>query len=306
MHHPVIVIHGGAGPLTPFIKDNEQAIRTALESIVKTGYDMLTNGASAVDAVSECVRLLEDDPLFNAGRGSALNAKGEARMDAMIMDGHTLKAGGVAGQMQAKNRILLARAVMSDTPYILLTGESLAELGAYKGWLRPTQGYFITSYRSEELLGIKTKQGNNHQTVTDSIIQMGDTVGAVALDNKGNLAAATSTGGLPACIPGRISDSCVAGAGCYANNQTCAVSATGDGEYILTHLTAHAVSMMLELKGEPIGLACSRLVNQPSAQDSDVGMISIDKEGTVGIAYNTERMPRAWINTRGQMENHLY
>jgi beta-aspartyl-peptidase (threonine type) len=304
MKNIAIAIHGGAGPMSDFIYEYKEEYKKSLTAIVQAGHKILVDGGTAVDAVYETVRRLEDDPLFNAGRGAALNSYGETRMDAAIMDGATLAAGAVANQHHIKNPIQLALAVMRDTPYVLLTGDGLEGLRKYKNIDKISMSHFITAHQLQKFFDHKKGDGhltNDNPFFTRSTKSMTGTVGAVALDVYGNLASATSTGGADYCLPGRVSDSCIIGAGCYANNETCAVSGTGDGEYLMTGLTAHTISMMVKLTGLPIDTICSNVIGSYPEMACDIGVICLDRSGAISIRFNAERMHRAWIDVAGQL-----
>ena len=308
MNRTAIAIHGGAGAASHFIKKYEQDYKNSLSTIVRAGRKMLEDGCTAIEAVAGTARLLEDNPLFNAGKGAALNARGQVSMDAAIMNGATLKAGAVAGQDQIKNPVALAQAVMEHTPHVLMNGDGLNILRKFKGWDIVSKSYFMTAHQIQEYLDLKKdSRANNDNSVPHlNARERHGTVGCVALDCYGDLAAATSTGGASYCIPGRISDSCIIGAGCYANNKTCAVSVTGDGEYLMTRLAAHTVSMAMELADMPLQQACEYAIAKYPSDDCDAGIISVNRNGDIGICYNSERMHRAWIGSDGQLNCHIY
>lgn len=239
-----MVVHGGAGKHTAFIKANASNIRAGLTKAVALGHEILKNGGSALDAVEEAVKYLEDDPLFNAGRGSCLNALGEVEMDASIMDGKELDAGAVSMVRGIKNPISLARVIMHKTQHVFLSGYGAYEIAQLEGLSLEEPEYFITPHQYQNYLRL-----NNKETFQD-ILQKPDTgtVGAVALDAYGNLASGTSTGGTSNCLPGRIGDSCIIGGGCYANNKNCAISGTGHGEVLITGVVGNTIALFSELK----------------------------------------------------------
>lgn len=298
-----IAIHGGASKDSEFIRQNKTAYEEGLKAAIQAGYTVLKNSGCAIEAVERAVNSLEDNPLFNAGRGSALNHQGEVEMDAAIMDGQTLKAGAVAGIKGVKNPVSLALKILEKTNHVLLCGDGALKLA--KDSLIPMENdeYFITDHQLDEL-----KQ-SNHQEAEDVLLrkQLHGTVGAVALDEYGNIAAATSTGGTSNSLQGRVGDSCIIGAGCYANNQTCAISATGDGEYIITGVIANTISLYAELTGKSLQDSCDYVIyDRNKDTPGDIGVISINKNGDIGIAFNCERMHRAWITPTGKMKVKIY
>jgi beta-aspartyl-peptidase (threonine type) len=293
-----IAVHGGAGDDSKYIRDNFDAYLEGLQAAVEYGHEILAKGGTAMDAVQEAVKILEDNELFNAGRGSALNRDGDVEMDAAIMDGRDLKAGAVSMIRGVKNPIELARAVMNHTRHVYIAGEGALKVAKIKDLEMRPDDYFITEQQREVLLeeAAADARGNHHGTV-----------GAVALDMAGNLAAATSTGGIVNSHPGRVGDSCIIGAGCYANNETCAVSCTGEGELIMTGVVAHKVAMLLELKGYTIQQACDSVIhNIEKPFLGDIGIISVDKEGNLGVSYQSGRMHRASIDTNGNLMVKVY
>jgi len=293
-----IAVHGGAGQDSQYIRDNYENYAEGLRAAVGYGHSLLASGASALDAVQEAVKMLEDNELFNAGRGSALNREGDVEMDAAIMDGRGLRAGAVSMIRGVKNPIELARAVMNYTQHVYIAGEGALKIAKIKNLeMRPPE-YFITEHQRNELLEADTADPAKKYT---------GTVGAVALDMEGNLAAATSTGGIVNSHHGRVGDSCIIGAGCYANNEICAVSCTGDGELIMTSVIAHKVAMLMDLKGMPIQDACNHVIlNIEKPFPGDAGIISVDRNGDFGIAYTSQRMHRAWIGMDGKLNVGIY
>lgn len=292
MNKIAIAIHGGAGQNSEFIEANYDAYLEGLRTAVEQGHELLVKGASALDVVEATVRILEDNPLFNAGKGSALNSEGKVEMDAAIMDGSTLAAGAVSMITQVKNPISLARKVMSNTKHVHIAGYGalkLAELNALE--LMP-EDYFIVERQINDL---KEEKSYGHGTV-----------GCVALDASGRLASATSTGGISNSLPGRVGDSCMIGAGCYANAH-CASSCTGDGELIIINVIAHRVALLMELKGMPLQAACDHVIrNIDNPINGDVGMISVDVDGNIGFSFNCDRMHRAGIDHTGKFILDIY
>jgi beta-aspartyl-peptidase (threonine type) len=251
-----IALHGGAGPDSEFIRKNRSAIEEGLSKALETGYNALRKHASAVDAVTETIIILEDNPLFNSGRGSALNEKGEVEMDASIMDGAKMKAGAVSMVRNVKNPVLLARYVMENTKHCVLSGYGALSLAKNEKLALEPESYFVTDHQVEEFLKARDEEDLQKKLKK----QVHGTVGVVAMDHKGNLASAASTGGTVNCLEGRIGDSSHTGSGCYANNNTCAVSGTGDGELLITQAIAASVSMMIEITGCGIGEALDYII----------------------------------------------
>ena len=292
MNRIAIAIHGGAGQNSEFIEANYDGYMEGLRNAIERGYELLKNGASALDVVEATVRVLEDDPLFNAGRGSALNSEGKVEMDAAIMNGSTLAAGGVSMVTKVKNPISLARKVMSNTKHVHLAGYGALKLAELNNLEMMPDDYFVVERQVNDL---KEEKSYGHGTV-----------GCVALDARGNMAAATSTGGLTNSLPGRVGDSCVIGAGCYANSH-CASSCTGDGELIIINVIAHRVSSLLELKNLKLQEACDQVIrNIDNPINGDVGMISVDGQGNVAFSFNCDRMHRASIDYTGELVVDIY
>src|SRR5438045_840713 len=243
-HQIAFVVHGGAGTIErdAMTPEREKEYRSGLEHALKTGYEILQRGGSSLDAVEAAVRTLEDDPHFNAGKGAVFTSEGVAELDASIMDGKTLKAGAVASVRRIKNPVSLARLVMEKSPHVLLDCSGAEAFAKEQGIELVDPKYFFTQRRWNELKEEQTKKSG-------AVTEKHGTVGAVALDRNGDLAAATSTGGTTNKRPGRIGDTPVIGAGTYANNQTCAVSCTGDGEYFIRAAAAHEVSALMKSRG---------------------------------------------------------
>lgn len=284
-----LVVHGGASEETAFLKSHIKEHEAGLRHAVQEGYKVLQKGGSALLAVERAVCLLEDNYLFNAGRGSALNNKGEVEMDAAIMEGKNLMAGAVSMVKSVKNPIALARLVMSKTKHVLLSGYGALDLAKIKEIELAPDSYFITEHQYESYLHTNRKMSRNALLKQ----KLHGTVGAVALDKKGNVASATSTGGTSNCLPGRIGDSCIIGAGCYANNSTCAASGTGEGEFLIRGVVAHTISMLIELKNYSLQAACDEVIKERTSEGM-IGVIAVNAKGEVGISFNTEIMKRAW------------
>ncbi len=292
MNRVAIAIHGGAGQNSEFIEANYDAYLEGLKTAVEQGHELLLQGASALDVVEATVRILEDNPLFNAGKGSALNSDGKVEMDAAIMNGNTLAAGAVSMVTQVKNPISLARKVMSNTKHVHIAGYGALKLAELNSLELMPEDYFIVERQINDL---KEEKSYGHGTV-----------GCVALDSLGHMASATSTGGISNSLPGRVGDSCMIGAGCYANSH-CAVSCTGDGELIIINVIAHKVALLMELKGMSLQDACDHVIrNIDNPINGDVGMISVDANGNVGFSFNCDRMHRAGIDYTGKFTLDIY
>lgn len=298
MVNAVIAIHGGAGAITRAKLSPEQEKRyvDALSAIVETGQRMLEAGESALDVVTEAVRLLEECPLFNAGIGSVFTRDETHELDACVMDGNSLKAGAVAGVSHLRNPILAARLVMEQSPHVLMTGAGAEQFAADNGMERVPAETFSTPERYQQLLDARSAGITqlDHAAPLDESTNMG-TVGAVALDKAGNLAAATSTGGMTNKLPGRVGDSPLPGAGCYANNANVAVSCTGTGEVFIRTLAAYDIAALMDYGNLSLAEACERVVMEKlPALGGSGGLIAVDREGNVALPFNSEGMYRAW------------
>ena len=299
MGKAVIAIHGGAGAITRAQLSQEQELRyiQALSDIVETGQRMLEEGRSALDVVTEAVRLLEECPLFNAGIGAVYTRDETHELDACVMDGNTLKAGAVAGVSHLRNPVLAARLVMEHSPHVMMIGEGAENFAIAQGMERVSADIFSTPERYAQLLAARTAGEmvlDHNATPLDENNKMG-TVGAVALDMSGNLAAATSTGGMTNKLPGRVGDSPLVGAGCYANNANVAVSCTGTGEVFIRALAAYDIAALMDYGGLSLSEACERVVMEKlPALGGSGGLIAIDHEGNVALPFNSEGMYRAW------------
>jgi len=291
-----IAIHGGAGDDSAYIRGHLDEYEASLKAALHKGYQVLLNGGSAVDAVEAAVKWMEDDPLFNSGHGAALNEYGTAEMEAGIMDGKGLSCGAAAGLKTVRNPIALARVVMQHKDYVFVCGEEAMQLAEKQGLTLEKPGYFVTPYQQEEWISAK-KDSKRHGH---------DTTGAVALDAEGNVAAATSTGGVVNHVAGRVGDSCMPGVGCYADNETCAVSVTGDAEWIIPRVIGHRVSAVIEYTGCTPQEACDKVLEKYKDVDADIGMICVDPSGRIGIAFNSERMHRAWMSDEEEMNVRIY
>jgi L-asparaginase / beta-aspartyl-peptidase len=317
------MIHGGAGVIRrgSLKPEREKEYRTKLEEAVMTGYKALQNGKSSIDAVEAAVRILEDSPLFNAGKGAVFTADGKNELDAAIMNGKNLMAGAVAGLRRVKNPISLARAVMEKSPHVMMIGEGAEKFAVEAGIELVDPKYFWTQERWDSLQRIikqeKEKEKQKKEANTDKKVSQIDlleepynkfgTVGAVALDKDGNLAAGTSTGGMTYKKYGRVGDVPIIGAGTYANNETCAVSATGWGEYFIRLGVARDICAQIELRGTPIQEAANLVIHQKLQKlGGDGGIIAIDRSGNMAISFNSEGMYRAYVNGEGKPVVEIY
>lgn len=304
---PVLVIHGGAGvikrDLTPA---KEKAIRAALTQALESGYAELKAGKSAVDAVSAAIVVLEDDPDFNAGKGAVFTHDGRNELDAAIMDGDSRRAGAVAGVERIRNPILLARAVMEKTPYVMLSGRGAEAFAQSIGMPLVDPSYFRTEERWQQLQKALKEDAAGKPHEDEETEKHFGTVGAVALDSQGHLAAGTSTGGMTDKRWGRIGDSPIIGAGTYANSD-CAVSGTGWGEYYIRTVAAHAICMQVSQMRVPIKRAAAVVINQEiPALGGNGGAIALDAHGNIAIPFNTDGMYRGWIDASGVPHVAIY
>jgi beta-aspartyl-peptidase (threonine type) len=301
-----IAIHGGAGVISKssMSADNERAYHADLGRALDAGYAVLEKGGSSLDAVVAAVKILEDSPLFNAGKGAVFNHAGINELDAAIMDGATQKAGAVAGVRHVRNPIELARMVMERTPHVLLAGEGAEEFALEQGMPLVPGSYFFTQRRWQQLED--AQKAERTASLSEDIGYFG-TVGAVARDRDGNLAAATSTGGMTNKRWGRIGDSPIIGAGTYADNATCAVSATGSGEYFIRAVVAHEICARVRLSGVSAAEAARDVVHgKLQALGGDGGVIVVDAKGALSLEFNTEGMFRGARDSAGRRETAIY
>lgn len=305
-----IAIHAGAGTMNKqeMNKKLEAEIRGALLEAVEAGHRVLRQGGSSLDAVEAAVTLLEDSPHFNAGRGAVFNADGKNEMDASIMDGSNLQAGAVAGVHNIRNPILLARKVMTDSPHVMLMGEGAVSFAREQGLVFAEDDYFFTERRWEELQKAKSESADKLASVDGQYPDRWmSTVGAVALDSEGNLAAATSTGGMTNKRFGRVGDSPIIGAGTYADNRSCAVSATGHGEYFIRATVARDICARMQYQGLGLQQAADAVVMDELVRMGGTGgIIAIDKDGHIALVFNTEGMYRASVNSAGNIQVSIY
>lgn len=293
-----IAIHGGAGPDSAYIQDHHQAYLDSLERISQEGMSMLSRGVPAMDVVQQVIILLEDDPLYNAGRGSALNCNGIIEMDASIMDGHSLQGAGVAMLRNIKNPILAARLALEKTDCTLVAGEGAISLAREGGLKFEDEFYFLTEHQVAVYQEARTSKQK---------IRKHGTVGAVVSDKAGHLAAGVSTGGLIMKREGRIGDTAIIGAGCYADDRTCAAASTGDGEYIIRASLSKHLSLLRATGQYTLQAACDLLIHGINAGcEGDMGIIAVAPNGEAGMAFNSERMHRAYMSSEGKKEVAIY
>ena len=304
---PVLVIHGGAGVIKrDMTSAKEQAVRTAMSQALQDGYARLKAGDSALDAVAAAITVLEDDPNFNAGKGAVFTHDGTNELDAAIMDGNTLRAGAVAGVQRVKNPILLARAVMEQSPHVMLSGAGAEAFAGEHGIALVDPSYFRTDARWQQLQkALKEDAAKQPHADVETAKHFG-TVGAVALDAQGRLAAGTSTGGMTDKRWGRIGDSPIIGAGTYANSG-CAVSGTGWGEFYIRTVAAHEICMKVTQMRVPLKRAAAEVINQEiPSMGGNGGAIALDAEGHISIPFNTDGMYRGWIGADGVPHVAIY
>jgi len=292
-----IVIHGGAGELDPNMpEETKSAYLNSLSAALNIGKKILENGGSSLDAVEQVVRYFEDDSLFNAGKGAVFTSEGKCELDASIMNGKDLSSGAVTGVTIIKNPISLARLVMDKTPHVLFAGRGAEELGKKFGVDIVDPSYFLTSQRREQLKKyMKEKEINKD----------GNTVGCVAIDQYGNIAASTSTGGLTGKMPGRVGDSPLINAGTYANNNTCGVSATGQGELFIRNTVSFNISALIEYKNMTLDNAANEMIFNRLPEGSG-GIIAVDKNYNYTLMFNTSSMLRGAATSDGIMEVKIW
>lgn len=319
-----LAIHGGAGTIqrANMTSEREAAYRAKLEEALRAGYEVLQGGGASLDAVTTAIQIMEESPLFNAGRGAVFTNDGKNELDAAVMDGKTRNAGTVAGISTVKSPVAAARAVMEHSPHVMLIGQGAEQFAQEQGLETVDSTYFFSQQRYEQLQRIKdTEQqeldhsGSNRQE-QDSTQGYLDrhfpdrkfgTVGAVALDQDGNLAAATSTGGMTNKRYGRVGDVPIIGAGTYADNETVAVSATGHGEYFIRSVVAYDISALMKYKGLSVAEATEEVVNQKLVEmEGSGGVIAVDAQGNIVMPFNTSGMYRASMDTAGEMYVGIY
>jgi L-asparaginase / beta-aspartyl-peptidase len=306
-----LVIHGGAGALPRAEMTAERAaeFHAALRTALGEGHRVLAAGGASLDAVETAVMWLEDCPLFNAGRGASFNREGFIEMESSIMDGATRRAGTATLLRHVRNPVQLARRIMEKTPHLTLGGGAAERFAVAQGLRLESEEYFFTQYRWEAMQKLR---GTGKTALSEDIVvnvspgapaTMG-TVGAVALDAAGHLAAATSSGGTTNKYAGRIGQACIIGAGTYAHDATCAISCTGQGEAFMRGVTAHDVSAMMEYRGLALAAAAERAIRERLPGQG--GLIAVDRGGRVALPYNTEGMYRGWADATGSISTAIY
>jgi L-asparaginase / beta-aspartyl-peptidase len=325
-HRWTIVVHGGAGVIerASLGPEGDLAYRASLTKGIEAGSKVLDSGGSAVDAVEAVLKVFEDDPLFNAARGAVFTSEGKHELDASIMDGSNLMAGAVAGITHTRYPISLARAVMDKSPYVMMAGPGADTFGARVGLEQVDPNFFFTEARWQSLVKQLTREGRPvpprpvGAPPPGAIVPVafydepGDseshgTTGAVALDRHGNIAAGTSTGGMQGKMPGRVGDSPILGAGTYASNHSCAVSATGSGEYFIRLGVAREICNLVAFKGMGVQQAADEVIHHElEALNGDGGVIALTPDGQTAFSFNTPGMFRARLSEGGKLEVHIY
>lgn len=323
-HHWAIVLHGGAGVIERKSMDpkTEAAYRESLQAALQAGADVLDKGGSSVDAVETAIRMMEDDPLFNAGRGAVFTAEGKNELDAAIMDGATMKAGSVAGVTYTRHPITLARTVMEKSPHVMLIGPGADAFAKQEGLEQVDPSFFFTERRWQQLVRQLKKEGRPIPPrpagappapatpvaeIEPPQAHKFGTVGVVALDRHGNIAAGTSTGGIQAKQWGRVGDSPIIGAGTYASNSSCAVSSTGAGEYFIRLTVARDICALVEYKAMALQAAADEVIQkQLTAMHGQGGAIAITPDGQVAWSFNSPGMYRARLVEGGTPQISIY
>jgi beta-aspartyl-peptidase (threonine type) len=304
----VLVIHGGAGTILKknITSEQESAYLQKMTEALSNGYSILVNGGSSLDAVESVIMLMEDSPLFNAGKGAVFTHEGTNELDASIMDGATLNAGAVANVKHIKNPIKLARVVMERSPHVILAGTGAETFAQEEGFQLQSKDYFFTKRKWDSL---QRALGNTSGTsgIHPGSNSVYSTVGAVALDKHGNLAAGTSTGGMENKRFGRIGDSPIIGAGTYANNKTCAVSGTGHGEYFIRSNVAYDISAIMEYREVSLKESAKTVIQYKLTELGGTGgIIAVDKNGNIVMEFNTEGMYRGWVSNNEPPQVFIY
>lgn len=314
-----IIIHGGAGTILKknMTPEKEAAYKAKLEEAIRVGYNILKDGGSSLDAVEKTINVLEDSPLFNAGKGAVFTNAETNELDASIMDGKTLNAGASAGTTTVRNPINLARAVMEKSKHVMLSGKGAEIFAKEQGLTLVDPSYFHTENRLESLKRVKEREAEKSGEINSESAYLDfydadiknskfGTVGCAALDKNGNLAAGTSTGGMTNKRYGRIGDAPIIGSGTYANNATCAVSSTGWGEYFIRAQVAHDISALMEYKGLSLKDAAKIVLDKVKALGGDGGIVAVDKNGNMVADFNTAGMYRATMNDKGELTIGIY
>jgi beta-aspartyl-peptidase (threonine type) len=297
-----IAVHGGAGvlPAAQLTPERRRAFQDGLEAALRAGYGVLEAGGASLDAVVAAVKVLEDDPLFNAGRGAVLAANGQHELDASIMDGRDLRAGSVTGVQHVRNPVELARLVMDRSPHVMLAGPGADEFAVEVGLTPVANDYFSTDRRRLEL---ERYLRGGADPGDEAVL---GTVGAVALDAQGNLAAATSTGGMTGKKWGRVGDSPIIGAGTYAANDCCAVSATGHGEYFIRVAVSHEIASLVRYRGMTVIEAANEVVMKQLVKlGGSGGVIAVGRDGSIAMPFNSPGMLRGAMDSHGRLETGI-
>jgi len=297
-----IAIHGGAGTILKkeMTPEKEKAYHEALAKALDIGYDVLAKGGSSLDAVEQAIRFMEDSPLFNAGKGAVFTNAGTNELDASIMEGRSLRAGAVAGVTKVKNPISLARAVMEKSPHVMLAGTGADAFAKDQGADLVEPGYFHTDSRWEALEKARARDKKREEKQAEKTDKHG-TVGVVALDKAGNLAAGTSTGGMTNKRWGRVGDSPIIGAGTYADNQACAISATGHGEYFIRAAVAYDIAALIKYRGMKVQEAADAVIREKLVEMGGTGgVVAMDRQGNVAFSFNTPGMYRGSRTAKGR------
>jgi beta-aspartyl-peptidase (threonine type) len=303
-----IAIHGGAGTIlrSSMTADKEAGYRKALENAILGGENILASGGLAIDAVEVAIQLLEDDPHFNAGRGAVFTHEGKNEMDASIMEGRTLMAGAVSGVTNVRNPIVLARTIMEQSEHVFLSGRGAQEFARKMNLRFEPDEYFYVQMRYDQLMHAKETNSIVLDHTQNSEKKFG-TVGAVALDMQGNLAAGTSTGGMTNKKHGRVGDTPIIGAGTYANNATCAISCTGHGELFIRSVVAYDISCLMEYKGLTLKEACEVVVMHKLVKiGGEGGLVAVDAHGNIDLPFNSEGMYRAMKSSGSELYVGIY
>ena len=290
--HPVIVVHGGAGWSHGTSDEKQHAIKSGLKKALDTGFSILQSGGSSLDAVEAAIVILEDNPVFNAGRGSVYTAEEKQEMDASIMSGNDQDAGAVASVSRVKNPIKLARYIMEHTEHVMMAGSGAEKVAEQGGLELVDPSYF---YSEDQLKSVKKQK-----------VKKNSTVGALAMDKLGNIAAGTSTGGRSNKLPGRIGDSPIIGASTWAQNNVCGVSGTGHGEYFIRYNVAREICARMEYLNLSVGEASAQVIGQLTAIGIEGGVIVLDKNGNISMEFNTDGMARAYRNSKGDEMIAIY
>ena len=306
-----LVIHGGAGTI---LKENmtpetEAAYRAKLSEALEAGYEVLANGGSSLDAVVATIQVMEESPLFNAGKGAVFTHEGKNELDASIMDGGTGMAGAVAGVTNIKSPILAARTVMEKSDHVMMSGRGAEQFAEEMGLEIVDPEYFYTDHRYQQLQDALAREaaspGNAY--IYEYPDRKYSTVGAIALDSKGNIAAGTSTGGMTNKRYGRIGDSPIIGAGTFADNATCGVSSTGHGEFFIRNIVAYDIAALMKYKGLSVQEAADEVVNRKLVEiGGSGGVVALDRQGNVAMSFNSEGMYRGYIKEKGAPNVFIY